>query len=222
MIFYSSMISSSALPPGASRLLLTASVLTVLSGCAGVPTAVMLASLTGNGASYLTTGKGLPDHALSVVLHSDCASLRLLRGEAPCTPVTGAGNAAPPLQVSQRGDAASRPHPGERAPRRSRIGASASRFLVIGSFEIAANARLHQLHHAALPSRIVSHYGPDGPVYRVLVGPLSARDLPTMRASLAASGIDDAWLLDTCPGESADRACVSSLAGSPPASTNAG
>jgi len=56
-------------------------VLTVLlSGC-GLPTAVTVASLMASGVSYVSTGKSVTDHGISMVLQKDCALLRGFEGD---------------------------------------------------------------------------------------------------------------------------------------------
>ena len=50
-----------------------------LSGC-GLPPAVTYASYAADVFSYLTTGKSVTDHGISVVLQKDCALLRVLDG----------------------------------------------------------------------------------------------------------------------------------------------
>ena len=56
-----------------------------LTGCA-VPPAVSLASLAADGISYLATGKSTTDHAISAVVHEDCALLRVVTDEDVCDP----------------------------------------------------------------------------------------------------------------------------------------
>ena len=57
----------------------------VLGGCA-LPPAVEIASLVFGGGSFLVTGKGLGDHAISVAAGQDCSMLRPLTGDAICRP----------------------------------------------------------------------------------------------------------------------------------------
>jgi len=46
--------------------------------------AYQIASLTASGVSYVLSGKSLGDNALSLALHKDCASLRILEGDNIC------------------------------------------------------------------------------------------------------------------------------------------
>ena len=52
----------------------------VLSGC-GLPTAVTVVSLVASGISYVSTGKSITDHGISLVLQKDCALLRGFEGD---------------------------------------------------------------------------------------------------------------------------------------------
>ena len=52
----------------------------VLSGC-GLPPAVTVASLVASGVSYVSTGKSVTDHGISMVLQKDCALLRGFEGD---------------------------------------------------------------------------------------------------------------------------------------------
>lgn len=56
-----------------------------LAGCA-LPPAVTVASLVADGISFATTGKSTTDHAISAVVHEDCALLRALESRDICDP----------------------------------------------------------------------------------------------------------------------------------------
>ena len=56
-----------------------------LAGCA-LPPAVTVASLVIDGVSYVATGKGPADHAISAFTHEDCALHRVVNDEAICDP----------------------------------------------------------------------------------------------------------------------------------------
>ncbi len=61
------------------RWLVLASAAISLSGC-GLPPVVTYMSYSADVFSYLTTGKTVTDHGISVVLKKDCALLRVLNG----------------------------------------------------------------------------------------------------------------------------------------------
>lgn len=58
-----------------------------LSGCAAIPPAFDYASMALTGATYISTGKGPSDHAISYVAEKDCSLLRLLVFKPMCIPV---------------------------------------------------------------------------------------------------------------------------------------
>ncbi len=55
----------------------------ILAGC-GLPPAVTIASYALDGISFLSTGKSVGDHALSVVAQRDCALWRVVKDELVC------------------------------------------------------------------------------------------------------------------------------------------
>jgi hypothetical protein len=57
-----------------------------LSGC-GLPTAVTIASYAADGASFLSTGRSVTDHGISILLQKDCALIRIVRGKPICQPM---------------------------------------------------------------------------------------------------------------------------------------
>lgn len=56
-----------------------------LAGCA-IPPAVTVASLVLDGVSFVTTGKGTADHAISAIAQEDCALLRAVGSKPVCDP----------------------------------------------------------------------------------------------------------------------------------------
>ncbi len=62
------------------RWLILAAAAISLSGC-GLPPAVTYASYSADVLSYLTTGKSVTDHGISMVLEKDCALLRVFDGQ---------------------------------------------------------------------------------------------------------------------------------------------
>ncbi|MCZ6744600.1 MAG: hypothetical protein O7D31_07990 [Alphaproteobacteria bacterium] len=57
--------------------------LILLNACA-LPAAFTIASLAADGISYVTSGKSVTDHALSVVANEDCAMWRALQARPIC------------------------------------------------------------------------------------------------------------------------------------------
>ncbi len=87
----------------------------VLSGC-GLPTAVTVASLVASGVSYVTTGKSVTDHGISMVLQKDCALLRGFEGDICLEPDPAEQFAA---SLAFATDPAVTPHPAGPAPDKS-------------------------------------------------------------------------------------------------------
>lgn len=77
---------------GLWRILAVAACLTGVSGCAFLPPIIEQGYAVLTGISYLATSKGPADHALSVVMERDCASLRVLSGKPICRPISDDGN----------------------------------------------------------------------------------------------------------------------------------
>ena len=63
-----------------------------LSGCASLPPVIHYASMALSGVSYIATGKGPSDHALSFATHKDCTLLRALTLKPVCINVTAYTN----------------------------------------------------------------------------------------------------------------------------------
>jgi len=65
---------------------------TWLSGCVSLPPVLNYASMALSGISYVATGKGPSDHALSFATHKDCTLLRALAFKPVCIQVTANTN----------------------------------------------------------------------------------------------------------------------------------
>lgn len=61
-----------------------------------MPPAIALLSYAADSVSYVASGKGVADHALSAAADRDCAILRIAGGEAVCRPEPFSPNAAAP------------------------------------------------------------------------------------------------------------------------------
>lgn len=73
------------------RFLLPCAFTLLLSGCA-LPVSVQIASFAATGFSYMTTGKGISDHAVSAVTEQDCAIHRIALGEEMCSETDDKGS----------------------------------------------------------------------------------------------------------------------------------
>ncbi len=94
------------------RWLFLAALAVVLSGC-GLPPAVTVVSLVASGVSYVTTGKSVTDHGISMVLQKDCALLRGFEGDI-CLEPDPAEQLAASLAFAT--DPAVTPYPAGQAP----------------------------------------------------------------------------------------------------------
>ncbi len=94
------------------RWLFFAALAALLSGC-GLPPAVTVASLVASGVSYVTTGKSVTDHGISMVLQKDCALLRGFEGDICLEPDPAEQFAA---SLAFATDPAVTPHPAGQAP----------------------------------------------------------------------------------------------------------
>jgi hypothetical protein len=163
----------------------------LLGGC-GLPPAVMIASYAADGVSYVATGKSVSDHGISEVIGRDCALFRVIRGKPICKdePTQRAHPAL--VEVGQR---ATLPPEGEPA----KSIAARHRYLVIGSFANRRNAeRLAESSHDG--SIVVVTASVDGRViHRVIAGPLSDRQVASLRHRLADQDQPHAWEIAALP-----------------------
>lgn len=83
-------------------------------------------------------------------------------------------------------------------------------FLVIGSFENAANARRWAAFNDEFGTDIhVARPAPgDRTMHRVLVGPLDPDNAPLLREILASAGVDESWRLGPCARRGDDDAAA--------------
>ena len=63
-----------------------------LSGCVSLPPMLNYASMALSGISYVATGKGPSDHALSFATHKDCTLMRIVLLKPICIDVTAETN----------------------------------------------------------------------------------------------------------------------------------
>lgn len=188
------------------------------SGCA-LPPAVVVASYTADGISYLASGKSLEDHGLSAVTNEDCALHRVLMEEPICSdfkpadatssagspraspaivpkqsPVSpGSVPAAPPVASTPRTEiaVAQRP-PLPRAPAPvANIGPR--RYLVLGSFSTHENAARFAKQLEETNLAVVSVRLQGRTLYRVVAGPLTVTRVADLRARLPGGIAGQTW-----------------------------
>lgn len=161
----------------------------LLSGC-GLPLAVTLGSYAADGVSYVATGKSVTDHGLTAVTGRDCALLRpIFKGQPICAdqPMAREGSAPAPVQVGQ--NATVNP---ESTPLVASVRPPARRYLVLGSF--ADRTRAQQLAAGVGTKVAVVDASVHGrTVHRVVAGPLSDREVASLRGRLHGQSRQTAW-----------------------------
>jgi cell division septation protein DedD len=152
----------------------------------------MIASYAADGVSYVATGKSVSDHGISEVIGRDCALFRVIRGKPICKDEPTQRAHPAPVEVGQR---ATLPPEGEPA----KSIAARHRYLVIGSFANRRNAeRLAESSHDG--SIVVVTASVDGRViHRVIAGPLSDRQVASLRHRLADQDQPHAWEIAALP-----------------------
>ncbi|MGE0485748.1 MAG: SPOR domain-containing protein [Gammaproteobacteria bacterium] len=122
-----------------------------------------------------------------LALAADCTVVRALDGRAVCAEQLPGGAAR---AATDDRPAALAVMPAERPAERHD-------YVVIGSFSTRENAARWAAYNAGFAPEIQRVDGSDGPMYRVLVGPLGADSAPLMRDILGAVGIAGSWPLAT-------------------------
>jgi cell division protein FtsN len=141
---------------------------------------VTLASLAADGVSYVTTGKSVSDHGMSMATGNDCALMRpVFTGKAMCQIDTTRGKDVP----VETGHAAVA-WPGAPALA-SAPAAVKDRYVQVGSFREEQNAARAAARYAALNASVHPVEAAGARYYRVRVGPLSAEEEGALRARLA-------------------------------------
>lgn len=149
-------------------------------GCA-VPPAVTIASLAADGVSYVTTGKSVTDHGISVATGHDCALLRpVLRDKPVCD--TGPSEHAREVPVELGHASAPRPDVAAVAP----AAVDQTHYVAVGSFLDPGNAARAAARYADLHAMIVPAEVRGRQFHRVLVGPLSSEAAAALKLRLAA------------------------------------
>ncbi|MCI0401589.1 MAG: SPOR domain-containing protein [Gammaproteobacteria bacterium] len=181
-----------------------------LTGCAA-PGALQLGLLAGGAASYLTTGKGLSDHAMSAALDEDCAVHRIVVGNQIChaypppEEAVAVVDGPDPSQAAKMAASLSADHATEPS---SEMPATVAPkiFLVIGSFRNADNAERCRARHEAFNSTVLTTEIDGERRYRVVAGPFKDKNVGLARSLLAAAGVTDSWpLQDTLASAAANH-----------------
>jgi hypothetical protein len=155
----------------------------VAGGC--VPTAVVVASYAADGASYVATGKTVSDHGISAATMRDCSLLRVVKSEAICS---DAPSETPAPFEDRRGSVPAV------AALETPPAASPTAYLVVGSFADRAKAERLARDFAVFAPSIRADRVAGRPFHRVVVGPLDAAGIDTVRVRSP-----QAWRLASAP-----------------------
>lgn len=190
-------------------------VLTSISGCAS------LELLAAGGISYLVTGKGLSDHALSMVMDKDCAFHRFLTDDSLCEEAAQATLLAdnpPPEKLTVDELAANnnlvetvQPQQElvsiEDGPVLSSVAEKAGVFAVAGSFNDLKYAYERSMLFRSYSTHIIENPEHSPTRFRVVIGPLEDKSLVhkiTMPGDLAK---DTLWVTELCTEDLSPPPC---------------
>jgi cell division septation protein DedD len=160
------------------------------SACSHAPPPATVAP--GSAVTTSVAGPEIPTVAgASGALAADCTVVRALDGRAVCAEQLPGGAArlateTPPVAA-----------PVPMALTLRDAAAEQRDYVVIGSFGTHENAARWAEYNAAFAPEIRRVDGPQGRMYRVLVGPLGEKSAPLMRDILGAVGITGSWPLAT-------------------------
>ncbi len=167
---------------------------TALPGCSVIPAGLKIAALAGSGVSLATTGKTLPDHALSSVTERDCRITRLVNGRKICA---DAAVDAPAATEGKTTRFASQ---------------SPSRYAIIGSFTDAGNARNWGARFPEFAPQVMRVEHMDRALYRVAVGPIAYSATAMLSDQFVLAGIENTWFMTVCAPAAAPAGCESRVA----------
>ncbi|MGO8914705.1 MAG: SPOR domain-containing protein [Stellaceae bacterium] len=154
------------------------------AGCA-VPPAVTIASFAADGVSYLTTGKSVTDHGISIATGHDCALLRPVFADKPVCDTTLTAHAKEvPVEIGQA--ATTRPSLAAAAPVPEPAPVAGTRYVTVGSFLNPDNAARAASRYAGLTVTVVPAEIQGRHFHRVVVGPLSGEAAAALKLQLVA------------------------------------
>ncbi len=214
------------------RIFLALGFLIGLAGCVAPP-ALTIATLAFDGFSYLTTGKGVGDHALSYATQQDCAMWRVLKEQALtalCRDNDGADGvttvaaaspgftdgdgqvpaaptirpAAPTLQPAAFGLTGEQPIQAlSTAPANDQ-----ATYLVVGSFRQLDNAKQRVARLTGTAVRVTAVAVGGEVFHRVVAGPFTEKGMAAARLRIADAGVTRAWGINLCTADLAAPPCA--------------
>ena len=194
-----------------------------LAGCVAPPV-VTIATLAFDGFSYIVTGKGVGDHALSMAMQQDCAMFRALTegsftsvclelddtagttsiASSTANPAGGDGRAAVARSVD---DAALAVRPVAFDTPAPAIHNHKATYLVVGSFRHLDNARRRVARLDGFPVRVTPAEVGGKLYHRVVAGPFANGDMADARVHMASAGVAKAWAIKLCEADLAAPPC---------------
>ncbi|BDX07913.1 hypothetical protein [Planctobacterium marinum] len=192
--------------------------------CAAISSTTGCASLelmAVGGVSYLLTGKGLTDHAMSAVMEQDCAWHHLLNDQPLCAEVITSEESPQLLAANESGT-----EPGEQGTlgqaqfeQESRVSAAidgkdamepelvahndsqlglAQSYAVIGSFNDLKFAYERSMLYRQYNTLIVENPEPSATRFRVVIGPLQDRSLLNLIHLDESHKREELWTIELC------------------------
>ncbi len=189
-----------------------------LSACGAEPAAT-LARVALDGATLAITGKSINGHGLSAITGQDCDLARSLSSKPVCRPDGQPySDATVTSGVAEPGHSALWTVYGGEAARGSvRLDIPGTPpfaerqmpqpYVVVSSFTDANDANHVARGLRGLPAEVARINMAGVTYHRVVVGPVDEHVGPTLRARLAAAGIEGAFAVRLCPGDLSSPPC---------------
>ena len=194
-----------------------------LAGCVAPPV-FTIATLAFDGFSYVVTGKGVGDHALSMAMRQDCAMFRVLTEgsltsvclELDDTDGTTAIASSAPGPAGGDGLAAVARSVDDTAPAVRPVAFDTlapaihnrkAIYLVVGSFRHLDNAQRRVARLDGFPVRVTPAVVGGKLYHRVVAGPFANGDMADARAHMASAGVAKAWAINLCAVDLAASPC---------------
>ncbi len=198
-----------------------------LAGCVAPPI-ITYASMALDGASFLSTGKSVGDHALSAAVDEDCAILRAVTEqnvEAVCREYANEEErqaaVAPAVVTAFKTmfteiEPPKVPPPLDAGPApvlpvtyltggigldeapQEMIENSRAIYLMIGNFETIDGAEKMAARVTGIAAVVAPAMAGDALYFRVVAGPIAAGETGAVQARLTTIGIDNSWAANLC------------------------
>ncbi len=151
-----------------------------LSACL-LPPAFTVISMMGDGVSYVTTGRSVTDHGISVAMKEDCALFRIVKGETLCRPMKEDDPLYDLVFTS--------PAPAEMAGPKP----NAQFLVMVPSLNNQALAEFVKNRMQPWPIALFSSQAKGQTWYHLTAGPVTDGDRPQAEAAFRRAGLTDIW-----------------------------